>query len=133
MWVPELASAVAWPIAAVVIAHAFKANFIDLIPAILKRKWEFEVPGWFKAKIDAAEQQQGKNPTGEKLAEKAVMEPSPRVAVDLIEKILLAEIESIEESKKEAVLLRSLALTRLEAGHEFCYNRIFGSQIGVTP
>jgi hypothetical protein len=51
------------------------------------------------------------------------------LAVNLVENGLHAELEAIDPGKKEGVLLRSFAQTRLAYAHEFIYNRIFGSQI----
>jgi hypothetical protein len=91
---------------------------------------ELELPGGFKAKIDAAEQQQGDNPAALKLeVQKHMLEPSPRAAVNIIEARIRLEAENVDTEKKEALLLRALAQSRLQAGHEFTYNRIFGSQI----
>jgi hypothetical protein len=38
-------------------------------------------------------------------------------------------LNTIDKQAREATLVRALAETRLLAGHEFVYNRIFGSQI----
>jgi hypothetical protein len=89
----------------------------------------FELPG--QAKIDLAEQQQGaaENPAAEKLPKPPTLDPSPRAAVANVEARLGEDLKKIEEEKRQATLLRALAATRVEAGHEFTYNRIFGSQI----
>ena len=86
-----------------------------------------------KAKFDAAEQQQAaaENPASEKLIETPVLDPIPRVAANLIETRLRNDLNAVEPEKREAVLLRALTFSRLEAGHEFTYNRIFGSQIAA--
>lgn len=129
MWFVELVRALAWPITVVVVALAFKSEFLAFIPPMLRRKIELELPGGFKAKIGAAEQQQGGNPTDKKLDENPAIKPSPRAALNLIETRLRGELESMDAARKEPVLLRELAQSRLEMGHEFTYNRIFGSQI----
>jgi hypothetical protein len=100
------------------------------LPALFRGKWELEGFG-LKAKIDAAEQQQSaaENPATEKQPTSTALEPSPRATVNIIEKEVRDTLTRIEAGKREAVLVRRLAETRLIAGHEFTYNRIFGSQI----
>lgn len=46
-----------------------------------------------------------------------------------IEALLIKQLESIPANLTVATLQRALAETRLRAGHEYTYNRIFGSQI----
>jgi hypothetical protein len=130
MWIVELAKALAWPIAAVIIVLSFKVELRSFLPPFLRRKMEIELPGGFKAKIDVAEQQQGDNPTATALdVRKPTLDPSPSPAVNIIETRIRRESENIDAAKKEAILVRALAQSRLQAGHEFTYNRIFGSQI----
>lgn len=128
--VVEVVKATAWPIALLIIALTFRSGLLSALPSLFRRKFELEGLG-FKAKIDAAEQQQagGENPASEKLPETPALDPSPRVAVNIIETRVRGELSGIEAGKREPVLLRALAQSRLEAGHEFTYNRIFGSQI----
>jgi hypothetical protein len=40
-------------------------------------------------------------------------------------------LNKIDVKARESILLSSLAEARLRAGHEFVYNRIFGSQISA--
>ena len=117
----ELVKAVAWPIAVVLVALSFKPGLLAVLPSFGRRKIELEGMG-FKAKIDAAEQQQGENPATEKLPETPALDPSPRPTVNIIETRLRDQLKGIEAGKREAVLVRALAQTRLEAGHEFTYN-----------
>lgn len=126
----ELVKAVAWPIVVVIVALGFKPNLIATFPALLRRKLAFKVAG-FEATIDAAEQLQAsaENPATEKLPQRAELDPSPRLAVNLIETRLRSDVEAVDATRKEAILLRALAISRLEGSHEFIYNRIFGSQI----
>jgi hypothetical protein len=128
--VAELVTPLAWPIAVVIVCLKFKAVLLDAAPSLFRRKVEFEGFG-VKAKIEAAEQQQAtaENPATEKLLRTPALDPSPRPAVNIVEKALRDELKDIETEKREPHLVRSLALTRLERGHEFTYNRIFGSQI----
>ncbi len=122
---------IAWPIAFVILGVIFKADFRSFLTSLGKRGWSFKAPGGFEATVAEAEQQQlaSDNPAAEKLPEKPTLDPSPRPAVNIIEARIRDELKSFESEKKEAVLLRALAQSRLESGHEFTYNRIFGSQI----
>ncbi len=122
----------AWPIALVVVGIIFKADLKALLSSLGNRQWSLKVPGGFEAIVATSEQQQGKNPAEEKVA--LLIEslaPSQRPAVNIIETRIRNDLESVETSKRDSVLLRALAQSRLEAGHEFTYNRIFGSQIAV--
>ena len=123
----EIAKAVAWPLTVVFAVWWGKPQIVTFFDAIRQRKVEVEAWG-FKAKIGAAEQQQAtkENPVSQKLA---ALEPSTRQAVNAIESTLRTLVEAIAANEREARLLRALAETRLQAGHEFTYNRIFGSQI----
>jgi hypothetical protein len=118
-----------WPVAAVFIALAYKPELLKALPDFLRRKLKVEGFG-IKAEIDAAEQQKAaENPADEKLPEKQALDPSPRLAVNLVEARLHSDLLVIDPAKREAVLVRALADARLSGGHEFTYNRIFGSQI----
>lgn len=126
----ELVKAVAWPMAFGIVALSFKPGLLNALPVIFRgKKLEFEGLG-FKAKIDAAEQQAAaENPATEKLPQAPALDPSPRPAANIMEAQLRQELNAFEAGIREPILVRALALSRLEAGHEFMYNRIFGSQI----
>ena len=113
MWFVELAKALAWPLAVVIVALAFKADLLAFVPPMLRRKIELELPGGFKAKLDVAEQQQGTNPAAEKLDEKPALDPSPRPGVNVIETRIRGEMAKIESAKRELLLLRSLRLSHV--------------------
>jgi len=59
----------------------------------------------------------------------AVLPPAPRIGVQILEHELREQIDALDPNIKLAVSIRALAEARLRAGHEFVYNRIFGSQI----
>jgi hypothetical protein len=84
-----------------------------------------------RAEIDVQDRQQtaGENPVDRKLPEPQALEPSNRIAVNEMELRLKADLASIDVNKREAVLVRALAEARMTSGHEFTYNRIFGSEI----
>jgi hypothetical protein len=129
----DLARVAAWPSAVVFLALKFKPELLSAVPSLFRRKVEVEALG-VRASIDAAvaEQQQAvaENPAEEKLSQTSSLDPSPRPAVTRIENEMRNELQAIDPGKKEAVLLRYLAQARLDRGHEYNYNRIFGSQIG---
>lgn len=132
MWLVELVKAVAWPVAVVVVAAWFKPTVASFFPTLLRRAFQVEVPGFFKAKVDAEEQKAVEAPpSAAALDTKAVLAPSPRLAVNTVEGKLRQDIQTVEINSREAILLRALAETRLTSGHEFTYNRIFGSQIAA--
>jgi hypothetical protein len=136
MWVElgkfivEFVKATAWPIVVLIVALSFKPGLLGALPSLFRRRLEVEALGLFTAKIDAEQQQAvTENPATEKLPEAAALAPSPRPAVNIIEARLRESVKGIETGKKEPTLVRALAETRLVAGHEYTYNRTFGSQI----
>jgi len=133
----EVLKAIAWPLAAVIIATIIAPKLKGLIDSLASRDVELKGPG-FEARMSAVKQQEGgDNPaSGNALAgEQTDMAPapsaSPRQAVALIEGNIRNELGSVDPTKKEQILIRALAESRLQAGHEFTYNRIFGSQIAA--
>ena len=130
MWAVELVSAVAWPTVVVLVLYRIPSTAWSTLPDLLKRKWEFGIPGLVHAKMDAAEQQHGDGPSKEKL-DPASPGPSinPRPAAANIETMLRKELQTVDAEKQVDVLLHALVFSRLLGSHEFVYNRIFGSQI----
>jgi hypothetical protein len=127
----EVIKAPSWPVAFTIVSLILGPRLLYWLHSLVQRKVELEGFG-LKAKIDVAEQQQkvaAENPVTEKLAEPAALNPSSRLAVNLLENMLREQLEQIETEKQVPMLLRGLAETRVLAGHEFIYNRIFGSQI----
>jgi hypothetical protein len=125
----ELVKATATPIAAVIVALSYKPVLLSILT---RSKLELEGFG-VKAKIDQIEQQQvaAVNPATEKLPEARTLDPSPRPVVNIMETRIRADLSKIDGEKREPILVRALAQSRLEAGHEFTYIRIFGSQIAA--
>jgi hypothetical protein len=115
------------------LAWIFKSPLSKVVAALLKL--EVKAPGGFEAKVEAAEQRQvaTNNPSIEKL--EAPSQPSqslasPNIVIANIENGLRNELNKTSNpQQREDRLLRSLAEVSLRAGHEFIYNRIFGSQI----
>jgi hypothetical protein len=101
------------------------------LPALFRGKVELEAFG-AKAKFEAAEQQQQaviENPATQELPKTAALDPSQRPADNILETHLRSEIEHIEEGKRQPILIRTLAMSQLKAGHNYAYIQIFGSQI----
>lgn len=124
----EIAKALAWPAAVTFSVWWTKPQIAAFFKAIQQQKVEVDAWG-FKAKINAVDKQQAAqdNPAVAKTLE--TLQPSPRPAVNSIEAQLIKQLESIPANLTVATLQRALAETRLRAGHEYTYNRIFGSQI----
>jgi len=59
----------------------------------------------------------------------STMAPPQRAAVHIVENELRLHVDLLSQDERVPILLRALAETRVRAGHEFVYNRIFGSQI----
>jgi hypothetical protein len=117
----------AWPIVILVLALKFKPELLSAVSSLFGRKVELEGLGF---KIGVAEQQAvvEKPPLSETPSS---FDPSPRQAINLVETRLRNELKEVDAGKREAVLLRSLAQSRLDGAHESMYNRMYGSQIAL--
>jgi hypothetical protein len=106
----ELVKAIAWPSAFVIVALSFKPLLVSVLRLFVPRKIELEALG-FKATIDAAEQQQSvaENPTTEKLPAARTLDPSSRLAVNILETRFRGELSNIEAERREPILVRALA------------------------
>ena len=130
MLLVEFFKAVAWPVVTALIALGYKPEIVSGLPAFLRRKIAIEGFG-VKASIDAAEQQKSsaENPAQESLAQTSALSPRPRKAVNILELHIGRDLDGFASDRREPALIRALAERSLVAGHEFTYNRIFGSQI----
>jgi hypothetical protein len=119
-----------WPIAAVIIAAVYKAEFRLLLPRLRRA-------GPTGVEFDPAGQQQAaqaatvaNNPAPGQLREFPGMVRTP--AIERLERQLhtqLSAITNLSEDEKRDLLVRILAQAQLEAAFERIYNIIFGSQI----
>ena len=125
-----LKTILSWPVAAFAIAFLFKKTLPNALYNLFSRRVTLEGFG-LKAEVDAQEQQRsgGENPVERKLPTSQAIAPSNRKVINDMEAAIKIDLTNTDADKKEAVLIRALAETRLTAGHEFTYNRIFGSQI----
>jgi hypothetical protein len=114
-----------WPITTVILALLLKGKTFTLLGSIVQRNLEFELPG-FKAKV-YAEQQTSAEPAKELTVAALASSQSP--ALNRIVTELQNSLDTIDNQAREATLVRALGEARLRAGHEFVYNRIFGSRI----
>jgi hypothetical protein len=124
----EFAKALAWPIVAGFAVWWLRPFLIGL----RRGKLELEAGG-FKARIDVAEQLQVVE--AENAAQRNLLPPVPlpppsdRPAITIVEQRLQDQLSKLPEEQRQPILVRALATAWMERGHEFVYNRIFGSQI----
>jgi hypothetical protein len=124
----DLVRAAAWPSVVAVLSLKFEPELRNALSSVLRREVKVEASG-VSAPFGAGVAEQAaaaENPATEKLSETPSLDPSPRPAVTRLENEMRDELKSIDAGKKEAVLVRTLAQTRLDRGHEYIYNRIFG-------
>ena len=121
----DLLKGVSWPIAAIVIALAFKAEFRSMLPRLRR-------VGPTGAEFDAAEKQQTKSDQVQSTGELKELPGFPRTpAIENLERQLHTNLQYIDSDKRLDLLLRLLAQTRLEAAFERIYRLIFGIQIAI--
>ncbi|MDA8381746.1 MAG: hypothetical protein M0037_01485 [Betaproteobacteria bacterium] len=127
-WV-EFTKAIAWPIVASGVVWRLGPR---LMPFLEGRKVQLEGAG-VRATFEPPGQSQAseKNPAAQTLEKSAppLAGGPPRPAVAEMEQRIQAELAGVQIDNRDEVLLRNLAIARLQAGFEFTYNRIFGSQI----
>jgi hypothetical protein len=120
----DLLKGIAWPVAVVIVAVAFRTDIKALLPRIRRA-------GPSGVEFDPAAQQ---NSAAEsRSAAASVLQPLPGLdrtpTIEALEKHLLQALAVVDESKKVALLVRLLAQARLEHAFALIYNSIFGSQI----
>lgn len=129
MWFTQLVDAIAWPAALVTMVHWLRQPISECLRSLTQRKIAIAAVG-VTATIEAgAQQSKEENPATERLTAQPVPDASLSPAVALMEAHLREDLAKLEPVQREPTLLRTLALSRIEGGHEFVYNRIFGSQI----
>lgn len=132
----DLVRVAVWPFAVVFLALKFKSPLFEILASLqasLQRadKAELTGPGGWGAKWEQREAAANNPSLGrlEKLSEPPQLVASHRPAVTRLENEMRLQLKAFDPEKREDLLLRAVAETRLRAGHEFIYNRIFGSQI----
>lgn len=121
----EMTKALAWPFSIVVIT-IFCRPIIKAIPDILKRPFSVKKGD---IEISVAEAQQLKSSPAADISLPSVIPAPPQPAVKIIEDRITKELESYPQASRESILLRALSIQKVISGHEYTYNRIFGSQI----
>jgi hypothetical protein len=129
-WIPyleivlEFIRAIAWPVAAIIGASIFSKELKSLLPRIRKIG-----PTGFE--LDTAFQNDfGPNDMPERVVSNTLGNLNDPVAAT-IEARNLADLKSVPDAHKEAVLLRALTTQELFKYFALAYSNIFSSQIGV--
>ena len=144
LWfVVMLAKALAWPIVVTAAICAVRPHLGKVAESFGHRGVTVKGFG-VEAKFDALEQQkESKAINSAKLgaapvttavvpaATSSALAPPPTAAAALLEQELSASLDDLhlDAAGQRAILLRELTTSRLQKGHEYVYNRIFGSQI----
>jgi hypothetical protein len=145
-YIIEIVRVLAWPTIAGMTLLSVKPYMGKLAESFSLRGMKIKGFG-VEAKIDAIEQQKeahnnadiaslpttGVTAAGSTSGALTAQPPDnpQRPAVALLQQQIKVNLEKagLDTGRQNALLLRELAETRLRAGHEFIYNRIFGSQI----
>ncbi|MCC6718773.1 MAG: hypothetical protein IT555_12885 [Acetobacteraceae bacterium] len=114
---------IAWPLAAGLIAFAYRSDIRSLLPRVSKA-------GLSGVELDPIQSQQkvadSNKPPGQL---KQLPGLSRTLLIEEVEKNLHKELEEIKEDDRITLLVRVLAQSRLETLFERIYRVIFGSQI----
>jgi hypothetical protein len=151
LWfIVQMARIAAWPLVVGLLAWWNRASILRLLESLARRALRLKGPGGFEASFDAISEQgseAGANkyespitptPTLSVAAvparttdapTPALGTPPPREAVAHLIGELKGKIAHADLNQQNELLLRDLAETRVRAGHEWIYNRIFGSQL----
>jgi hypothetical protein len=124
----------AWPVLIGLVVWYLQDGISKLLQSFSARTLKIKAPGGFEASVDAPINQggdAGTKITGAPITAAAPLEPAPRAAVMHLEEELRQQLAGIDPAEQNARLFRELAETRLRAGHEAIYNRIFGSQLNA--
>ncbi len=129
-----------WPVLLVVFFWPFRKAIDGLTPEMIARalsrvhKGKVAIPGGGALEWELAEQQTAAKdaPTEAALPPSpTALPPSQIAAADELRAQLGKQVESLAPDQRLPVLLDALVRSRLHGGHEYIYNRIFGSQIAA--
>lgn len=122
----DLLKGIAWPIAIVLIALAFKVEIRALLPRLRKA-------GPTGVELDPAEQQREAPNSTAVTTTSDVIKDLPGIsrtpAMEALERGIHAELQKRPEGDRVALAVRALAQSQLETAFERIYQWIFGSQI----
>lgn len=119
---------IAWPLVVGFLGWFNRAAIGRVVESLAERVLTVKAPG-FEATVGATNKQEG-NP-GKSLIEAPIASPAlppPSAAIAQLEQELRNQLVG-DVNQQNAALLRALAETRMTGGHEWIYNRIYGSQI----
>jgi hypothetical protein len=136
LWfIVSLARIAAWPLVIALVAWWNRASILKILNSLAERALTAKAPGGFEVNVGAATSQ-GRE-AGTQIAE-APISPTPpalaaiavRPAITYLEGELRQQLVGIPDPvQQNNLLIGALAETRIRAGHEAIYNRIFGSQL----
>lgn len=136
------AKAVAWPSTIIFLALRFRTVWTTVLTGLFSNLAVKRFKG-FGVEVEAVERQEagkaivgvGKLEAGSStvaVPPTAASPALPDVGSPVLQTIvgnLRSQLANYPDDQKQDVLLRAVAVSQLRAGHEFIYNRIFGSQI----
>jgi hypothetical protein len=143
----QIVRIVAWPLVIGLLAWWNRKAILKLVDSLGRRALRLKGPGGIEASLEAITDQAGESgvnkyeatiaaPTPAVVSTPAagtpaspIGIPTPRPAVAHLEGELRGQLAGVEVTQQNTKLLRELAETRVRAGHEQIYNRIFGTQI----
>lgn len=121
-----------WPVAIFILAGwLFRPQVKDFLVEIRTQLPRVRKAGPVGIELDAIEKQkdEGPNPAANVILPMRLTEPPPSDAVRLLEEGLVENLQTIPDAERVSGLVRQLATIRVQAGHEYVYNRIFDSQL----
>ncbi|MCF6100361.1 hypothetical protein [Mesorhizobium muleiense] len=119
----DLLKGIAWPAAILIVAQLFSSDIRAILPRLRKA-------GPSGVELDAPEQQQRIEPPSSGIPDDPDL-PVPTAALAILEERLRKQIETKPEAKRQPILLRELAISRLITLFERVHRLIFGSQIDL--
>lgn len=121
-----------WPVAIFILAGwMFREQIVGLLIELRIQLPRVRKAGPIGIELDALERQkeEGPSPAANNILLLPLAEPPPSDAITVLERELIQGLISIPEEERTRNVVRQLAIVRVQAGHEFVYNRIFDSQL----
>ncbi|MBF0540276.1 MAG: hypothetical protein HQK91_02355 [Nitrospirae bacterium] len=126
---------ISWPFVILLISIMIILVFHIEIKQVIKNIKTIKLRDGTEISLTKQTSENANNPISKNLSTKSssddpsILNTTNNPVVKLLIDHLQNEYGVIEENKRYNVLIQALALARLQAGHEFTYNRIYGSQI----
>jgi len=126
----------AWPLVILLVVWWNRESILKFLKSLPDRPFTAKAPGGFEVNVGAATSQGGGD-AGTQITEAPISATPPalvvtatRPAITYLEGELRQQLAGTPDlTQQNNLLLRALAETRIRAGHEAIYNRIFGSQL----